>query len=228
MNRQSGNILFLILIAVALFAALSYAVTRMSQGGTNNTDEEISSLNSSELGQYAATVSTAVGRLLVRTIPVENIAFNPPADFPTMTNLDHAMFHPQGGGATFQLSTVNMMQNGIPANWHYNLEVEIDGIGGSVDNSADGNELIAFLPGIQERVCRSVNAELNIPGIPVATADLSTAYTTDMEEGYTPPTGESLLGFAATNGTDALTGKSSGCFRNSNGAYVYYYALRER
>lgn len=62
LSTQSGNVLFLILIAVALFAALSYAVTKSTRGG-GNANSEIQQLDTAQMMQYASSVKMAVQRL---------------------------------------------------------------------------------------------------------------------------------------------------------------------
>lgn len=63
-NNQSGNVLFLILIAVALFAALSYAVTQSTRGG-GNADDETSLISSASLTQYPASLKLSMLRLSI-------------------------------------------------------------------------------------------------------------------------------------------------------------------
>ncbi|PZP56311.1 MAG: hypothetical protein DI586_04100 [Micavibrio aeruginosavorus] len=65
MRKQSseGNVLFIILIAVALFAALSFALTSSTRSGGTNTSNEKASLGSGEIFDLFATVDTAVQRL---------------------------------------------------------------------------------------------------------------------------------------------------------------------
>lgn len=63
--HQKGNILFLILIAVALFAALSYAVTGSSRNSGSSIQRDKAKLIASHFLQYGAQLENAVNRLML-------------------------------------------------------------------------------------------------------------------------------------------------------------------
>ncbi len=65
MVNQRGNILFLILLAVVLFAALSYAVTQSTRGGGNNANDEKMQSKAAELLNYFAQIDTATQRMML-------------------------------------------------------------------------------------------------------------------------------------------------------------------
>ncbi len=64
-TAQRGNILFLILLAVVLFAALSYAVTQGMRGGGNDASNEKGQAQTAELLNYFAQMDAAVQRMMV-------------------------------------------------------------------------------------------------------------------------------------------------------------------
>ena len=75
-RSQRGNILFLILLAVVLFAALSYAVTSSMRGGGKSASTENAELAAAEILQWFAAVDNAVMRMhLVGGIAYEDISF---------------------------------------------------------------------------------------------------------------------------------------------------------
>tara|TARA_B100000686_G_scaffold327900_1_gene387276 strand:+ start:2215 stop:2541 length:327 start_codon:yes stop_codon:yes gene_type:complete len=64
MINAQGNALFLILIAVALFAALSYAVTNSGRGSAG-VDREQAEIYASQILQQASALEAAVMRLTI-------------------------------------------------------------------------------------------------------------------------------------------------------------------
>lgn len=239
-HRQSekGNVLFLILIAVALFAALSYVVTQSTRSGGGSTEREKNILSSAQMTQYPTALRTAIIRMVLGGVAVENIYFNSPSNFGSLS-VTQLVFHPQGGGATYQDAPADLSATGNSAlTWVYNAQFQVNGIG---INGAGGNDVIAFLPGVSDGVCRQVNEELgidptslspaacgtNIPVITGQTANLAM----NMTNAYTfPATAAGTL--APTTGCTALFDRqASGCFKDTSATpnrNVFYSVLLER
>lgn len=116
-NHQSGNVLFIIFIAILLLAALSFAVTSSSRTG-NNISEQQANLNAAQIISFANKVNRAVTRIQNMTdCPIKEISFHHDIDgngvrdtsFPdskfynTYTSSDDCLvFDPQGGNIEYQ------------------------------------------------------------------------------------------------------------------------------
>jgi len=238
---ERGNVLFLILIAVALFAALSYVVTQSTRSGGGSTEREQNILSSAQMTQYPTALRTAIIRMILSGVSAEELLFNDPSAFSGVsTNL--LVFHPQGGGAVFQEAPLELMAGGAIGQWNFNADFEVPGIG--IDG-AGGNDLIAFLRNISVGICRQTNEELGL-----APADFSTGCATAAAAtGGVPAMANSLTNignnrvtsgavFPGTAGAiidssgacaGIFTRKASGCFWDgTNSDYVFYSVLLER
>jgi hypothetical protein len=71
---QKGNALFLILIAVALFAALSYALTQSGRG-SGTTAKEQAVLKAAEVSSFFGEIQAAISRLLLGGCSESQITF---------------------------------------------------------------------------------------------------------------------------------------------------------
>lgn len=74
--QQRGNVLFLILIAVALFAALSYVVTSSTRSGSGSTERERAKMAAAEILQVVTAIRTDVLRKTISGIPTDSINFS--------------------------------------------------------------------------------------------------------------------------------------------------------
>lgn len=224
-KSEHGNVLFLILIAVALFAVLSYAVshsTAVSSGGNGN---EAGGIKAAQINIFPTVVRSQILRMVVKNIALDELEFNPPSAFGTLNNLDAAVFHPQAG-TPYSRADPAVMANNQQGDWYFNMHFEIANIGSSTTGDIAGNDVVAFLPGIKQNICLRVNQENAIDSIPTIN---SATYLNNamemMDNAYVPPIGETDIG---DSNLAALAGKQFGCFEESgSGTYIYYFALIE-
>lgn len=151
-HKQSGNVLFLILIAVVLFAALSYAVTQSSRGG-GDVDRETLRLKAQKFISFGDSVRLAVQRMtIVQRIDIEDLNFSENATGPT------AVFHPDGGGATWMDPPQDSYDGSGAYNWNFYKPSNNWGVWGvGTDNSGTGGEAFIWLLNLDEGVCSAIN-----------------------------------------------------------------------
>ena len=243
---ESGNVLFLILIAVALFAALSYAVTQSTRSGSGESNSETSLINSAQLTQYPSGVRTALVRMIIGGTQADELLFNQPSDFGVGINTDdersRSVFHPQGGGAVFADAPVEVMSTGTQGAWIFTGDYAIQNIGTTTNGVSTGNDVIAFLPNISGQVCRKINDQIGLDisggtdadgdGVPVGGATTVPTIATNMLlDTKTPPF--AVLDAAHTLDDAVFTGQPFGCYDSQDGGsttdgFIYYHVLIER
>ena len=92
-----GNVLFFILIAVALFAALSYAVTNSFRGGETTITQEQARIGAGEILRAMGSVKDGYNYLVNQGCSIDDIGFDNPAS----TNVNCQIFHPEGAGVSY-------------------------------------------------------------------------------------------------------------------------------
>lgn len=251
--RERGNVLFLILIAVALFAALSYAVTSSSRTSSGTTDGESNLINSAQITQYPASVRTAVVRMLINGVTADQLEFNNQATFANLTDTNpgaaitygFGVFHPDGGGASFVTAPPEVMENQQPGVWLFTSNYQVQNIGTTVASTNSANEVLAFLPGVQIAACRRLNQELaitggtdgdgnGVPSAGIAIGDIPVASMNQMQGAPGAP-GIGAGAPAARTIGGPFAGQAYGCFDANDATagtganeMVYYHVLLDR
>lgn len=178
-NSQSGNVLFLILIAVVLFAALSYAVTSSTgSGGNKDTSDEKNKLYVAEITQYASAVRTAI-TLLTATSKCDDteLSFEAPpfdgsdADYVnpnSPSDFSCHIFHPNGGGVSFRTPDDKWLKGTTLAKWDKQFVftgsdcvVNVGtGDGGCWNNgSSTDTELLMYIADVSDSLCLALNRD---------------------------------------------------------------------
>lgn len=239
-NAERGNVLFYILIAVALLAALSYAVSSTGQGGGTDISDEKAGLAASEILEYSNTISSAATQLKLRGCRDTEISFDNPVsgtdysngNAPTDNTCD--IFHIAGGGVQYTDPQAGWLDSSFNAADFYaeNLFtgtacVDFIGTGGDTcsGDGIDAADLILIIPFVKEEICRQLN---DLTGLTDASA--APPVEADNAWGATP----AFQGvYAAPEQISPADNQKSGCFGGAsgprpNGGYHFYKVLLAR
>ena len=241
-QKESGNAFIYILIAVALFAALTMTLSRQTDTGEAGTlSNEKAELLATQLITYAGQVRSAFEQLeMIVTTPVDqtvasNLDFTLPtaAGFNTGTHT-YKVYHPQGMGINLKdipEKAIAQVTTDPPAGWYFDRFENADWttLGqGNTDSSTGGEapweEVLLVAYQIDQKVCQQIN--LLITGsttIPVMDEDNKVYLINDSQ--HTGINTEFFQGECTPNICDDYR---SICIQGNTDGYAFYSIIAEQ
>lgn len=224
LRADHGSAFFMILIAVAVFAALTYALTRGGES-TKNLSEEKTRLLATELIDLGGRMNESIAQLTLHGVADTDLSFEYNGQ---MANAacgtgSCKIFDPDGGAMDWE-NPPPQANNG--EDWVYTGDLAVPDIG------TDAADLLMILPDIPLNLCRRINILGSIGDATTSPPALPAIILTPFTGAYdlTP------AGLA-----DALlSAKKSGCFQAKlSGAavpavpanteiYNFFYVLKSR
>ena len=159
-SALSGNALIYVLIAIALFGALSFTLSRQTannQEAVTMAAEEVE-LSAVRVLTYSAQVENVINQMLFIGSQYDDLDFVRPgeASFDTQP-LSDKVFHPSGGGLTgkaLESKVVAQIDNNPPAGWYLGRFNNVEWS----DTSEEDVILVAHQ--IRQDICSYINGTL--------------------------------------------------------------------
>jgi len=238
---ERGNALIYVLVAIALFAALSFTLSRQTDSGeAGGLDEDRAELYASQLISYASQAKNVIDQLDFQGVDISKIDFTLPSDttFNSGTTI-YKIYHPDGGGLNLgKISPENTDSSNIttpadpPAGWY---------MGGfnNVEWTASGStDIILVAYGINGTVCRVINNKIDptlSPNPPLMTDSAKEAFVERQinfsggtQTRYTTGANVDLTTQGGSDICAACDEKASLCVQDSDGVFAFYSVLADR
>lgn len=222
---QRGNILFLILLAVVLFAALAYAVTQSLRGGGKDGGAEKMDLVAAQLLQNMNLIETTMTRaMMINGIKEWGFDFNRPGGTASTNNTcqqtECRIFTEKNGPVPYFDLPVEAMSDPSQNKGYYNVAQVVN-----VGTSAP--DILVSYNYVSAGFCSALNKALNLNDISMTVSD-SIGGTDNNYSGTLTSIPPSTGIIGDTNAT--LVGKKAACYPISTSPPIYrfHYVIMER
>jgi hypothetical protein len=233
MNAEKGNVLFIILIAAALFGALSYAATQGMRSGGKDISKDQAGLYADEILDYSKSVEVAVQRMMARGVSENSLCFDID-QYPGGNNgFEHAacadtknrVYHPNGGGISYKDINTDALDSANSANSTYALPYIQSGyqmVGIGQESVAD---LLVQVNFVMKDVCLAIN---NALGILNDSGDVFVESNTAASVIFKGIFAAAPVADTLNDGGVGYEGKSVYCRKTSGGTYQFIHVLLAR
>lgn len=195
-HPERGSALIFILLAIVLFAALSYAISRDDSGIRNLSQEKIRLL-ASEIIDTGNRFSESASRMRLHGIKDTQISFEYSGNFINAACTDDSckVFAFDGGGMEWETPPTGA-NGGEP--WGFTGDLAIQNIG------TDSADLVAILPNLSADVCHRINVLLGLDAEDETPPSLGATIAPEFTGSYN--------GSPVAISHARLNGQKSGCF----------------
>lgn len=217
-KSESGNVVYYILAAIVLLAALTAAVASGWRNSITSLSTDKQKLLATEIIGYGDNVAKAVAQLRLRGITLSQIRFSSPSLSATYGTYgaapDAEIFNPDGGGLHYKAPPDEAMTT--PGDYIFTAANAIEQVG--TDCAAAGCADLVMMAGpLKTEICMMINTLLNVPNPGSAPPTSSTGDITTLFAGT--PSYSATIGDQP--GGAALQGKTAACFNKSGDNYFY-------
>ncbi len=233
-SNQSGNALWFILLAVALFGILTATVSsNMSQVEQTGSKEQ-NRIKALALIRYAKEIEAGVQRMYLNGVSENDLDFvqmNATYNNPNCNSDECDVFAVSGGGVQLRAPEDILGNAASSTDWQLTDDNRVYRLGCD-EHSFDCTELLLLIKHIPTAICLEVNSAL---GIENPSGDAPQMIGIQEGAGFTGAYNAAnsyiLGGPNVTQEAPQLSGKSTGCFYEYGGGqnqYFFYQVLTER
>lgn len=237
MRSEKGNVLWLILLTVALFGVLAAVISRSNSSVEQTGSLEKARIKATALLRFGKSMQQTVQQMILNQGVSENNldfgAIDSDHDNTNCSSENCDVFSVNGGGLAYRTPAQTLGLESFTENWHISTSNTVYQFGCD-DINQDCTELLLVLKNIPQSTCLEVNKVQKITNPNGDAPRIDEVILGDEFDGTFVTTGinnNQIGGTDATNEAPETNGKSAACvyeFGASPPSYVYYNVLLMR